>query len=291
MVNDPSHGRAGDDAGHPYRQSIAGCLDAAIGPYGLSEAELGRWLERLTPAIARLQDDYRGRRLPHLIVPEETADIVEAEAAYARLARGARAIIFFGTGGSSLGGQTLAQLGGWNIPGSADAAQKKRPRTRFYDNLDGHTLASSLGSFDDLAAVRFVVISKSGGTPETLVQALAALAAVKAAGLERRIPELFLGVTEPRVEGKANGLRTLFEQHGIPLLDHHPGIGGRFSVLTNVGLLAAIARGLDARAVRAGAKDRGRGSDGCRGPRTASRRRRARRWRWRWRASGASVPR
>ena len=77
---------------------------------------------------------------------------------------------------------------------------------------------------------------------------------MKAAGLEKRIPELFLGVSEPAMPGKANGLRTLFEAHGIPMLDHHPGIGGRFSALTNVGLLAAIARGLDARGVRAGAK-------------------------------------
>ena len=47
------------------------------------------------------------------------------------------------------------------------------------------------------------------------------------------------------------------------MLDHHPGIGGRFSVLTNVGLLPALARGLDARAVRAGARERGRGADGA----------------------------
>jgi glucose-6-phosphate isomerase len=237
-----------------YRQSISGCLAPAIGRYGLSQAELDRWLERLVPAIARLQDDYRTRRLPHLTIPEDTADLEAAEAAFAKLCRGGRAVIFFGTGGSSLGGQALAQLGGWHIPGTADAAQRMRPRTRFYDNLDGGTLASALGSFDDLSGVRFVVISKSGGTPETLVQALAALAAVKAGGLEKRIPELFLGVSEPKTAGKANGLRTLFEAHGIPMLDHHPGIGGRFSCLTNVGLLAAIARGLDARAVRAGAK-------------------------------------
>jgi len=237
-----------------YHQSIAGCLDGAIGRHGLSEAELASWLDRLAPAIAGLQDDYRTRRLPHLRIPEEDADIVQAEAAFARLCQGARAVIFFGTGGSSLGGQTLAQLGGWHIPGTADEAQKKRPRTRFYDNLDGETLQSALGSFDDLGSARFVVISKSGGTPETLVQALAALDAVKAAGHGKRIPELFLGISEPRAQGKANGLRTLFEAHGIPLLDHHPGIGGRFSALTNVGLLPAIARGLDARAVRAGAK-------------------------------------
>jgi glucose-6-phosphate isomerase len=250
MAHDTSAGaRAGI-----YRQSIDGCRDAAIGQYGLTEAELERWLARLAPAVERLQDDYTTRRLPHLRIPEETADIEAAEAAFARLCRGARAVIFFGTGGSSLGGQALAQLGGWHIPGTADEAQRKRPRTRFYDNLDGGTLASALGSFDDLSGVRFVVISKSGGTSETLVQALAALAAVKGAGLEKRIPELFLGVSEPAVPGRANGLRTLFEAHAIAMLDHHPGIGGRFSALTNVGLLAAIARGLDARAVRAGAR-------------------------------------
>ena len=237
-----------------YQQSIAGCLEDAIGCHGLSQAELKSWLDRLAPALSRLQDDHKTRHLPHLRIPEESADIEAAEAAFGKLCQGARAVIFFGTGGSSLGGQALAQLGGWHIPGTADESQKKRPRTRFYDNLDGETLQSALGSFDDLGSARFVVISKSGGTPETLVQALAALDAVKVAGLEKRIPELFLGVTEAKVEGKPNGLRTLFEAHGIPLLDHHQGIGGRFSVLTNVGLLAAIARGLDARAVRAGAR-------------------------------------
>ena len=238
----------------PYSQSIAGCLGSAIGSHGLSEAQLASWLGRLAPAIARLKEDHRSGRLPHLTIPADTADIAQAEAAYARLAKGGRAVIFFGTGGSSLGGQALAQLGGWHIPGTADEAQRQRPRTRFYDNLDPVTLEAALAAFD-LGKTRFIVISKSGGTPETLVQALAALGAVKEAGLARRIPQMFLGVTEPKAEGKRNGLRTLFEAHGIPLLDHHTGIGGRFSVLTNVGLIAAMARGLDARAVRAGARD------------------------------------
>jgi len=237
-----------------YRQSVAGCLDGAIGEHGLTQGELARYLDRLNPAIARLQDACRQRTLPHLRILEETADIAEAEAAFAKLCRGARVVIFFGTGGSSLGGQALAQLGGWNIPGVANETQMTRPRTRFYDNLDGDTLASSLGAFDDLSGVRFVVTSKSGGTPETLVQALAAIDAVKAGGLASRIPDHFLGITEPAVPGKANGLRALFGQHGVPMLDHDTGIGGRYSVFTNVGLLAAMARGLDPRAVRAGGK-------------------------------------
>src|SRR5262249_26488186 len=160
---------------------------------GLSEAEIARWLDRLAPPVARLKEEHRTGHLPHLAIPAETADIAEAEAAYPRLAPGARALLLFGPGGSSPGGRAPRSPGGWHIPGTADVAQMRRPRTRFYDNLDGHTLASALGSFDDLAAARFVVISKSGGTPETLVQALAALAAVKAAGLEKRVPEMLLG--------------------------------------------------------------------------------------------------
>jgi glucose-6-phosphate isomerase len=251
MAND---GRGGRAAQAPYTHSIAGCLAGTIGAHGLTESELTAWLDRVAPAVEALKDDYASRRLPLLRIAEETADLAAAEAALAKLSEGASAIVFFGIGGSSLGGQALAQLGGWNIPGMADEAQKRRPRTRFYDNLDPATLEMSLASFD-LDTARFVVISKSGGTPETLVQALAAMAAIKAAGLEAQIPKVFLGITEPGAPGKTNGLRSLFEAHGIPLLDHHSGIGGRFSALTNVGLIAALARGLDARAVRAGARD------------------------------------
>jgi glucose-6-phosphate isomerase len=104
-----------------------------------------------------------------------------------------------------------------------------------------------------LAATRFVAISKSGGTGETLMQAIAALAAVRAAGLSAKTPEIFFGITEPAVAGRRNGLRDLFAGHGIAMLDHDPDVGGRFSVLTNVGLLPAAVAGLDIAALRRGA--------------------------------------
>ena len=200
-----------------------------------------------------MRADYRERRLPLLRIAGETHDIAEAKGALAALSEGAKTILFFGTGGSSLGGQTLAQLAGWNIPGGAEPAQRKRPRTRFYDNLDGTTLEGALRALD-LSTTRFVVTSKSGGTAETLAQAIAALSAVKAAGLEAQIPKIFLGITEPTRAGKTNGLRDLFASFSIPMLEHHTDIGGRFSCLTNVGLLPAMARGLDCSAIRAGAQ-------------------------------------
>jgi glucose-6-phosphate isomerase len=237
-----------------YRQSLQGVMASAIGRSGLSERLLWQYLRRAVDPLTILKNNYETGRLPLLTIPEETADLDEAEAALARLSKGAHLIIFFGTGGSGLGGQTLAQMAGWNIPGGGDAYQRQRPRTRFLDNLDGDTLSGALSDLD-FAKTRFVVTSKSGGTTETLAQAIVAIQAVREAGLEAKIPDLFLGITEPAKKNTKNGLRELFDSLSIPMLEHHTGIGGRFSCLTNVGLMPAMARGLDARAIRAGARE------------------------------------
>lgn len=237
----------------PYVLSIEGCLSERIGTAGLTPAKLDLWLRRTEPHIERLRTQNADGSLPLLRIARATADLADAEAAYRKLIRGAETVIFLGTGGSSLGGQTLAQLAGWNIPGDAGPEKRKGPRTRFYDNLDARTLERSLASLD-IERSRFVVISKSGGTPETLAQLVAALGAVKKRGLETDIKRLFLGLTEPARDGVKNPLREICEHFGIPTLDHHPGIGGRFSALTNVGLLPALSRGLDASAIRAGAQ-------------------------------------
>jgi len=137
----------------------------------------------------------------------------------------------------------------------ATEAQRRRPRTRFYDNLDpGNTAgrARLLRSRRNALRRHFQVWRHAGNAgaghwPHWRRS--------RQGALETRMPELFLGITEPAAAGKTNGLRTLLEAHGIPILDHHPGIGGRYSAFTNVGLLPAMARGLDARAVRAGARE------------------------------------
>ena len=214
----------------------------------MKPAELAQWLQLVEPHLQVLKQDYESGANALLRVPEWREDIDEARAALERLSRGASTVVFFGTGGSSLGGQTLAQLGGWFIPGEQRPNQLKRPRNRFYDNLDPRTFEETLKTLN-LASTRFVVISKSGTTAETLAQFLCALQAVKAEGLEDKIPELFLGLTI----GTPNGLRKICEAHGIPLLDHEPTNTGRYSALTNVGMLAAMARGLDPVALRQGA--------------------------------------
>jgi glucose-6-phosphate isomerase len=188
--------------------------------------------------------------LPLLRLPVERGDLAAIEATARRLSDGASDIVFLGTGGSSLGGQALAQLAGHAVPGLG--LLRGGPRLHFMDNLDPATFAAVMERLP-LRQTRFVAISKSGGTGETLMQAIAALDAVKSAGLAAQIPDLFLGLSEPTKDGKPNGLRTLLGAHKVAMLDHHPGVGGRFSVLTNVGLLAAAVAGLDIAAIRAGA--------------------------------------
>jgi len=234
-------------------QSVDGCLDNAIGAAGLTQSELNRWLDKLTPRFDRLKEEARERSLPHIGILHETADIAEARQAYDRLVDGADTVVVFGTGGSSLGGQALAQLGGWFIPGDDRTGGTGRPRLRFYDNLDAISFGKGLDILD-LERTRFVVISKSGGTAETLSQTLTAIDRIKRQGLEHALPRMFLGLTEPEKDGKPNGLRNLMNALGAPVLDHRTDIGGRYAAFTNVGMVPAFARGLDFDQFRTGAR-------------------------------------
>jgi glucose-6-phosphate isomerase len=229
-------------------QNINLAREAAIGPHGLSDEALDRALARSESALnwlcARHADG--GLRLLHL--PAERGDIAAVDAAAKRLAAGATDIVFLGTGGSSLGGQTLAQLAGYAVPGVG--ALRVGPCIHFMDNLDPLSFALLLARLP-LATSRFVAISKSGGTGETLMQTAAALAACKA--LNIRAADTFLGLSEPARPGQRNGLRDLLEPEGVAFLDHDTGVGGRFSALTNVGLLPAAILGLDIVALREGA--------------------------------------
>jgi glucose-6-phosphate isomerase len=233
-------------------QSIDLALASKIGEGGLPPTALDAALVVVGKAAERLREEDTAGRLPLLHVPPTTDDLAVIRRAAAWLRRDATDVVFLGTGGSSLGGQTLAQLKDYAVPGAGRFADG--PRVHFLDNLDPVTLDHVLHRLP-LASTRFVAVSKSGGTGETLMQAIAVLSAIEKAGLRALPADLVLGLSEPRKEGTRNALRDLLEPEGVEFLDHHTGIGGRFSVLTNVGLLPAAVAGLDVAAIRQGAAD------------------------------------
>jgi glucose-6-phosphate isomerase len=207
-------------------------------------------LSRTGAALDWLRARHADGKLPLLRLAERRDDIAAILGYAGVLRNGTTDVIFLGTGGSSLGGQTLAQLAGHAVPGVGSL--RDPPRVHFMDNLDPESYATLLQRLP-LETSRFVAVSKSGGTGETLMQTIAALDAVKAAKLDP--DEHFLGITEPAKPGKPNGLRAMLGAHKIEMMEHDTGVGGRFSVLTNVGLLPAAVCGLDIGAIRAGAGD------------------------------------
>jgi glucose-6-phosphate isomerase len=167
-----------------------------------------------------------------------TDDILAARRLADALKQDTSAILILGIGGSSLGGQALKDL-----------AIAGKPEIVFFDNPDPVTYERALKTAD-LKTTRFVAISKSGGTPETLAQTLIAANALKSAGGGKYLSQHFVAITEPR----DSALRQFATSIGCPVLDHPTGIGGRYSVLSVVGMLPAILMGLDVEGLRAGAR-------------------------------------
>ncbi|MGC1827859.1 MAG: glucose-6-phosphate isomerase [Pseudolabrys sp.] len=231
-------------------QLIDNAREEHIGPHGVSAGTLKSALQRAESALDWLRARHADRSLPLLRLPDAHGDLETIRNAARQLADRATDIVILGTGGSSLGGQTLAQLAGFAIPGVG--ALRVPPHLHFIDNLDPDSFGTMLAKLPH-ATSRFVAISKSGGTAETLMQTIAALSAVMGQGLQTRIPDIFLGISEPAKPGKANGLRDLLGKYRVPMLDHDTGVGGRYSALTNVGLLPAAMLGLDIAAIREGA--------------------------------------
>ncbi|MGH6790843.1 MAG: glucose-6-phosphate isomerase [Pseudolabrys sp.] len=232
----------------PITQSIDSAREERIGPHGVASGALKSTLDRAGAALDWLRARHADGGLPLLRLPEREDDLAGIRDAARKLGVDASDMVVLGTGGSSLGGQTLAQLAGYAVPGVDKL--RKGPRVHFIDNLDAGTFEAMLGTLP-LATTRFIAISKSGGTAETLMQTIAALSACKKAAADAG--KNFLGISESAKPGSRNGLRDLLGKHNVAMLDHDPGVGGRFSALTNVGLLPAAALGLDIGAIRKGA--------------------------------------
>ena len=230
----------------PYTQDLRHCFPAQSGPHALTHDAYEARREALKPHLTALRDSARSGGQPLYEISRRTDDIEAAKPVVAHLLNNTTDLVILGTGGSSLGAQAVAQLKGWRTPGIADRVGNLR--LHFFDNLDGATYADALASFD-LRSTRFLIVSKSGSTGETMMQALVAVEALKAGGGGKYLAQHFAVLTEPT----DNPARRFAEEIGCPTLEHPLDIGGRYAVLSLVGILPALLCGLDGAAIRAGA--------------------------------------
>lgn len=158
-------------------------------------------------------------------------------------------ILVLGIGGSALGMKALLSAlrrPAWNE--LDDEGRDFFPRLTVLDNVDPTSVAEVLRRIDP-RRVLVNVISKSGGTAETMAQYLVVRAWLEAALGPAGAAGHLVFTTDP----KKGALRELAQRDGIAALEVPPEVGGRFSVLSPVGLLPAALVGIDIEALLAGA--------------------------------------
>jgi glucose-6-phosphate isomerase len=158
-------------------------------------------------------------------------------------------VLLLGIGGSALGPIALRTAlcpPQWNT--LTTEQRRGRPRLHVLDNVDPATIGATLPRLD-LARTLVLVVSKSGGTVETMAQYLIVRDALVQAVGEDAAKQHLVFVTDPEV----GALRRIARAEGIPSVDIPANVGGRFSVLSPVGILPAALLGIDVRALLAGA--------------------------------------
>ncbi len=156
------------------------------------------------------------------------------------IARSSTHMVVLGMGGSSLGGRAL--LGA--VPKAPG-----RGTVTFIDNIDCERFWVWLKAQTDLSMIHWVVVSKSGNTMETLAMADLVDQHLRLTG-HRRLGSVSTIVSEL----KDNPLTAWARKESVPVLEIPIDVGGRFSVLSAVGLLPAVFSGLRLERMMAGAK-------------------------------------
>ncbi|GIX05199.1 MAG: glucose-6-phosphate isomerase [Planctomycetaceae bacterium] len=148
-------------------------------------------------------------------------------------------VLHIGIGGSALGPQLLSDALG---------SSRDRMQLWFLDNTDPQGFVDTLTTLQPhLGNTLVVVVSKSGGTPETRNGMLAVQARYREAGLPFAPHAVAITQQDSQLDRIATQEKWL---HSFPMWDW---VGGRTSVTSAVGLVPAALQGLDWQAFLAGA--------------------------------------
>jgi glucose-6-phosphate isomerase len=221
-------------------------LAEVVGPeHGIREDELAALADPTRAAVeavqARRTADLRWLDLPYQ--DEVVGEILDyADGVQGRFEN----VVVLGIGGSALG--TLALQSALNSP-YHNLFPDGVPRLFVLDNVDPDLVGEFLETIDPSKTL-FNVISKSGGTAETMSQFLIfRKALIDAVGQDAHDEHIVV-----TTDAEKGVLREICAREGYESFVVPDGVGGRFSVLCPVGLLPLALAGIDVKGVLDGAR-------------------------------------
>ena len=232
----------------------ANCLAGRLGSHGLDPDRLapGSPLAQAATSLTERLQASRGtgwerwRQLP--FDPMRAEHIGRVKELTARYHGAYDNLVVLGIGGSALGNAAVHSA--LNSPAYNLDADRPGPRLFILDNVDPVNIAAVLDvcQASGPGKTLFNVISKSGETAETAAQFL----------LVRDMLEQALGTSHAQhvvaITDPAKGtMRSICDRFGYETMPVPDGVGGRFSVLSPVGLFSAAMCGIDIDTLLSGA--------------------------------------
>jgi len=214
---------------------------------GLTEDELTQALKNFSALPAGLEKLRASGGADYMNLPYDAA-LADRISEFAQAGRDRfENFVVVGIGGSSLGNRAVFEALSHPLYNLLPPGKRGGPRMFFPDNIDPELVSGLLEALDPETTI-VNVITKSGSTAETMANFLAFLTWFK-----ERCSKDFSEHLVATTGAQKGALRKIAEEEGFETFPVPAGVGGRFSVLSAVGLLSSAFAGIDIHRLLAGA--------------------------------------
>lgn len=231
-------------------------LAAALGPaHGLTPAEIKRAESAVKHVITRIESERKNGRHRYRDLPDDGNMLNAVKTAVRKFKPGVENLVVLGIGGSALGNIALQTALNPPLHNLLPKNKRRGPRLFVIDNVDPVQFANLLDILGPaIKKTLFNVISKSGETAETASQFLITRDLLSKKLGAKNLAKRLVVTTDP----ETGTLRQLADDHGWYTLPVPDGVGGRFSVLSAVGLFSAAMCGINIDKLLTGAAEMSR---------------------------------
>ncbi|MHC4983950.1 MAG: glucose-6-phosphate isomerase [Planctomycetota bacterium] len=226
--------------------------DKAVGgEHGIAAQDLERVETAVEAAHAAVMDQVRSGQLGYATLPARRDYRDQVMELVARYRAGTTDLMVLGIGGSALGNIALHAALNKATHNYIGGRKNKPARLWVLDNIDPPLVADTLKLLGRrLRTTVFNVISKSGETAETAAQFM-----IVRELLRKRLGEDYAGRIVATTDSEKGTLHDIAKAEGYAMLPVPGDVGGRFSVLSPVGLFSTAMTGIDIDGLLAGAAE------------------------------------